>query len=100
MPIYEYYCESCEHNFELLLSVSEMDKALKEPCPECNEKKIKKSVSAVITGADANLTLDKQCPGFTKKMEEISRAPVVNRAAKQNILAAASMKPSGHLRPN
>jgi hypothetical protein len=38
------------------------------------------------------------CPGFSKKMEKISNSPVVNRAAKRNMMAAANMKPHGHLR--
>ena len=78
-----------------------MNKPIKKPCPECGKKKIKKSViSSVITGADATVTLEKMCPGFTKKMETISKSPVVNREAKRNILAAADMKPYGHLKAN
>jgi len=99
MPIYEYHCESCEHSFELLSRVDNMNKPIKKPCPECGKKKVKKSViSKVVTGADATLTLEKMCPGFTKKMETISRSPVINREAKRNILASASMTPTGHLK--
>jgi putative FmdB family regulatory protein len=32
MPLYEYYCESCNQRFELLRPVSRMDDAA--PCPE------------------------------------------------------------------
>jgi putative FmdB family regulatory protein len=98
MPLYEYYCESCEHSFEELLNVSKRDEPLKKPCTECGEKKIKKGISVPITGADATITLEKMCPGFSKKMEKISNSPVVNRAAKRNMMAAANMKPHGHLR--
>ena len=100
MPVYEYYCESCEHQFEELLSVSKRDEPTEESCPICEENTIKKGVSLTLMGADATLTLDKQCPGFTNRMKEISKAPVINPSAKRNILAAADMKPSGHLRPN
>jgi len=101
MPIYEYHCESCEHSFEILSSVNNMNKPIKKPCPECGKKKVKKSViSRVITGADATVTLEKMCPGFTKKMEKISRSPVVNREARKNILASADIKPHGHLKAN
>ena len=99
MPMYEYYCESCEHQFEELLSVSKRDDPINEPCPNCKEKTVKKGVSITVMGADATLTLEKQCPGFKKKMDEIAKSPVVNRAAKKNIEAAASITPHGHLGP-
>tara|TARA_Y100000310_G_C20425597_1_gene688898 strand:- start:444 stop:749 length:306 start_codon:yes stop_codon:yes gene_type:complete len=101
MPIYEYHCESCSASFDLLLSVDKRDAPIKEPCPECECKgTIKKGISVPITGADATLTLDKMCPGFTRKMNEIANSPVVNREAKRNIEASASMRPSGHLKAN
>jgi len=100
MPLYEYHCESCEHNFELLSSVDKRDEPLNNPCPECNAKKVRKGISVPITGADAKLTPDKMCPGFNRRMNEIANSPVVNRVAKRNIEASASMKPSGHLKPH
>tara|TARA_R110000824_G_scaffold325883_1_gene512786 strand:+ start:4010 stop:4312 length:303 start_codon:yes stop_codon:yes gene_type:complete len=100
MPVYEYYCESCDHHFEELLGVSKRDKPIKEPCPNCEEKTVKKGVSITVMGADATLTLENKCPGFTKKMEQIAKGPTINRAAKRNIEAAASMRPHGHLRPH
>ena len=101
MPIYEYHCESCEHHFELLLNVNDRDKPLKKPCPKCEtKKKIKKGFGAPITGADANITPEKMCPGFTKRMEEISNCGVVDRKSRKTIEASVNMRPSGHLRPN
>ena len=101
MPIYEYHCESCEHAFDLLLNVNKRNEPLNEPCPECKcNGQIKKGFSVPITGANANVTPDKMCPGFSRKMEQIANSPVVNRTAKKNILAAAEMKPSGHLGPS
>ncbi|MDR2870574.1 MAG: zinc ribbon domain-containing protein [Deferribacteraceae bacterium] len=32
MPIYEYHCNSCQHEFELMES---MDSATEKACPEC-----------------------------------------------------------------
>ena len=100
MPIYEYHCESCEHCFELLSKVDDRDKPLKKPCPECGEKKLRKGIGLPITGADANVTPEKMCPGFTKRMEDISNSGVVDRKSKKNMEAAVNMRPSGHLRPN
>lgn len=43
MPIYEYQCESCEHELEALQRIS--DEPLKE-CPECQKPTLKKKISA------------------------------------------------------
>ena len=43
MPIYEYICNNCNNQFELLQKVSD------EPatdCPNCNEPEVRKMVSA------------------------------------------------------
>ena len=43
MPIYEYQCQSCEHELEALRKISD------EPlvtCPECGQDKLRKKVSA------------------------------------------------------
>ncbi len=44
MPLYEYRCEACEHEFEALQKMSD------EPlvhCPACDEATLRKLVSAV-----------------------------------------------------
>jgi putative FmdB family regulatory protein len=43
MPIYEYQCEECQHEFEALQKMS--DEALKD-CPECSESALVKKISA------------------------------------------------------
>lgn len=43
MPIYEYRCENCNHELELIQKMS--DAPLSE-CPECHQPKLKKLVSA------------------------------------------------------
>ena len=43
MPIYEYQCESCDHELEALQKIS--DERLVY-CPECGEATLKKLVSA------------------------------------------------------
>lgn len=43
MPIYEYKCEHCGHELEAIQKMS--DAALTD-CPECNEPRLKKLVSA------------------------------------------------------
>lgn len=42
MPIYEYQCNKCDHNFEYLVFGSDEPKA----CPECSGRKVVKLMSA------------------------------------------------------
>jgi len=55
MPMYEYTCDSCNHNFEEYLSMDNRENPTKEPCPECKEKTIRKGVSATTMGVDMKL---------------------------------------------
>ena len=43
MPIYEYKCSKCEHQFEVIQRLSDNPV---ESCPACNKKTVKKLVSA------------------------------------------------------
>ena len=45
MPIYEYACRSCEHQFETIQKASEP--ALTD-CPECGDAALKKLLSAPV----------------------------------------------------
>ena len=47
MPIYEYRCGGCGHEFTLVLSIAEHDKA-KKPCPKCKSENVEQTVSAVF----------------------------------------------------
>jgi len=43
MPLYEYRCDACEHEFEALQKIS--DEPLKH-CPDCEQPQLRKLVSA------------------------------------------------------
>lgn len=45
MPIYEYACRSCEHQFESIQKASEQPL---QDCPECGEPTLKKLMSAPV----------------------------------------------------
>jgi len=51
MPIYEYYCLSCDLTFELLTSLSDATK--KKPCPDCG-RKAPRTVSAFAIASGGN----------------------------------------------
>ena len=43
MPIYEFICDACEHEFESLQRLSD---PLPDACPNCGKNAVKKKVSA------------------------------------------------------
>ena len=43
MPIYEYKCSLCNHQFEILQKIND---APRKKCPECNSNNLRKLVSA------------------------------------------------------
>ena len=45
MPIYEYACRSCEHQFETIQKASE---PVLTDCPECGEASLRKLLSAPV----------------------------------------------------
>ncbi len=49
MPLYEYYCKSCNWSFETLRSISESDKDA--TCPECGTTARKKLSVVARIGA-------------------------------------------------
>tara|TARA_R100001015_G_scaffold19062_2_gene14442 strand:- start:667 stop:969 length:303 start_codon:yes stop_codon:yes gene_type:complete len=100
MPIYEYECESCEHVFEVMLGMNDRDKPLEDPCPECSEKSVRRSVGMFQAGADSTMTVDKMCPGFSKRMDHIKKGAMINESARKNIDRAQNFSPHGYLKPS
>ena len=43
MPIYEYACSACEHEFELLVRSSSSDRP--PQCPQCDSEKVVRKLS-------------------------------------------------------
>ena len=39
MPIYEYFCQACEKEFDIKASMSEKENGLKTKCPACGSKR-------------------------------------------------------------
>ena len=50
MPIYEFECLKCEHNFTLVLSFSEYEKKDKAGfrCPKCRSQRVEQLVSVQV----------------------------------------------------
>ena len=46
MPVYDYRCRDCEHEFVIIESLEEHEKA-KPACPECGSTSVGRVISAV-----------------------------------------------------
>ena len=55
MPIYEYTCNDCKSEFEVLIRGDE-----KPSCPSCGKGRLTRSIS--VTAAHVAGTRDPQCP--------------------------------------
>ena len=44
MPVYDYICHDCNKPFEVILTLSEHDKAVK--CPKCGSTRVEQEVAA------------------------------------------------------
>ena len=48
MPVYEFKCQKCEHNFSLIMTIAEYEKK-KFTCPKCKSDKLKRQLSSFQT---------------------------------------------------
>ena len=58
MPIFEYACKSCEHEFEALLFGNE-----KASCPKCHSKSLAPKLSVLAVSAKAGSTSSARAMG-------------------------------------
>ncbi len=53
MPIYEYRCRKCGHEFELMRRITQMD--AQAPCPSCRSKATGRKVSMFVVAGQARI---------------------------------------------
>lgn len=58
MPLFEYHCKKCDHQFELLVMGSTTP-----ACPECNSKKLEKMLSTFAVNTNGNVAAREAMPG-------------------------------------
>jgi putative FmdB family regulatory protein len=72
MPTYEYQCEKCEHYFTKFTSISNMNLAEEEPCPNCAEVAVKKVMfNAPSIGDPVRLRIRRPDGGFKEVLQKI-----------------------------
>lgn len=67
MPIYEYYCLSCDRTFELLTALSDSTK--KKPCPDCS-RKAPRTVSAFAIASGGNSRHEGETQTVAKQLQD------------------------------
>jgi putative FmdB family regulatory protein len=58
MPLFEYHCKKCDHQFELLVMGSTVP-----TCPACNSKKLEKMLSTFAVSTNSSGVARKAAPG-------------------------------------
>ena len=106
MPIYEYQCEKCEHEFDTLQKLSE--KPLKK-CPECGTMSLTKLVSAAgfrlkgggwyetdfKSGKKKNLANSDESGGKSSTNNSSAASGGTDKSASQEKKSSAGKKKSG-----
>lgn len=72
MPTYDYRCTQCEHTFERVLKIAEMNFPVCKPCPECGDDTVEKYITG-NGGFNADV-LPKIDGGFSEVIEKIKAA--------------------------
>ena len=47
MPVYDYVCRTCGHEFQVVERMSDHDKA-PHPCPECKSEEVERVLAGVF----------------------------------------------------
>lgn len=61
MPIYEYFCQECEDNFEIRMSLSEKEKGERVKCPRCAGSKTVQILGNFFTFSKGGSSFDGGC---------------------------------------
>jgi putative FmdB family regulatory protein len=72
--LYGYTCQKCKHVFDLNCSVSDRDKATREPCPACSAEAVTRDVSAANISYTGFISLHKRAgSGFNDLLKKIKK---------------------------
>lgn len=67
MPLYNYRCDSCEHEFKEFLKISERNEPTNSPCPNClQENCVYKCISSPRIADPVQCGVTKPSKGFTE----------------------------------
>jgi len=70
MPIYDYKCSSCEHEFERILSISRRNEPIENECPNCLEKTVTMKISGDFKSVQPEFKPPKDFNKFLTKLKK------------------------------
>lgn len=82
MPLYDYHCKKCEHEFTKMLKIADRKQPESESCPNCNEVAIELTIGAPV--AMSPFRLDggvKPTRDFKERMKQIKNGFKYDRSA-------------------
>ena len=81
MPVYEYQCETCDHNFEIEQKIKAKPK---KKCPECGKNSLERLISPPMISIRGNInTIGQLAEANTKKLGRYAH----DRLNKEKILS-------------
>ncbi len=79
MPLYEYVCESCDHQFEAMQSLS--TKPEETSCPKCQTNKSRRIMSSfaskIVGTHKPGFAEDKAYSMLNERMDKFSKLPPI-----------------------
>lgn len=48
MPTYDYVCQKCHHEWSMMRTIHEHEKAPKPACPKCRSRQVQQKISAFV----------------------------------------------------
>ena len=74
MPTYSYQCSKCDHEWDTVLKIAELDNPLSEPCVKCKEEGgVKKIIGLSSIGDPVALGVRKPDSTFKQAMERVKK---------------------------
>ena len=75
MPVYEYGCNECSHEFEEFKTIAEYDIPLSEPCPSCETiGEIQRLISGAEICDPISLGVTKVPKGYNEVIKNIKKS--------------------------
>ncbi len=72
MPIYEYHCKTCDHQFSKLLKIDDRKTPENDPCPKCSNVSVLQAVFTAPGIADpVRIGVTKQDGNFKEVLQGI-----------------------------
>ena len=74
MPYYDYYCTSCENEFEKNMLIRDRKKPTEEPCPNCSKSTVIQKLASPYHGDPWHFAGKKPDDGFKDRLKEIKKS--------------------------